>query len=66
MISGPIVMWYISHYSVSGFEELLVDPSSVLGLSLFKNLSLWDTIYNLVIMTGLMIAVYFRLKTIKH
>ena len=66
MISGPIVMWYISHYSGSGFEELLVDPSSVLGLSLFKNSVLWDTINDLVIMTGLMIAVYFRLKTIKH
>ena len=66
MISGPIVMWYISHYSGSGFEELLMDPSSVLGLSLFKNSVLWDTINDLVIMTGLMIAVYFRLKTIKH
>ena len=46
--------------------EEISDPSAIFNSPLFNNLKVFDTVSDLVLMTGLLVAVYFRVRTLKH
>ncbi|MGM9736181.1 MAG: hypothetical protein ACI3ZL_07195 [Candidatus Cryptobacteroides sp.] len=64
MISGPLMLHYISENA--GSIAQMDDPSILFGTSLFRNAAVWDTVNDCIIMVGILVAIYFRLKTLKH
>lgn len=64
MIVSPVVLH--SMVSVAGSLEEISDPSAIFNSPLFNNLKVFDTVSDLVLMTGLLVAVYFRVRTLKH
>ena len=64
MIVSPVVL--PSMVSVAGSLEEISDPSVIFNSPLFNNLKVFDTVSDLVLMTGLLVAVYFRVRTLKH
>lgn len=64
MIVSPVVLHGM--VSIAGSLEEISDPSVIFNSSLFDNLKIFDTVSDLVITAALLIAVYFRLRTLKH
>ena len=64
MIVSPVVLH--SMVSMAGSLEEISDPSVIFNSPLFNNLKVFDTVSDLVLMAGLLVAVYFRVRTLKH
>ena len=64
MIVSPVVLH--SMVSMAGSLAEISDPSVIFNSPLFNNLKVFDTVSDLVLMAGLLVAVYFRVRTLKH
>lgn len=42
------------------------DPMSLMDSPIIRNYATWDMISDIVIVSGMMVAIYFRIKTLKH
>ena len=64
MIVSPVVLH--SMVSMAGSLAEISDPSVIFNSPLFNNLKVFDTVSDLVLMAGLLVAIYFRVRTLKH
>lgn len=64
MIVSPVVLH--SMVSMAGSLAEISDPSVIFNSPLFNNLKVFDTVSDLVLMAGLLVAVYFRVRTLKY
>ncbi|MGN0188731.1 MAG: hypothetical protein ACI395_04375 [Candidatus Cryptobacteroides sp.] len=67
MVISPIaVHWFSSHFQEFTPEVLNGAEAMELFTDTFKTLEVVDTILDITILAGLLVATYLRLKTIKH
>ncbi|MGM9785538.1 MAG: hypothetical protein ACI3ZS_01690 [Candidatus Cryptobacteroides sp.] len=64
MISGPLMLHYIAEQA--GSLAQMDDPAILFGTSFFRNANIWYTVSDCTLMVGMLIAIFFRIKTLKH